>query len=155
VIDSHCPAGQGCQEETGDSYCTKLCMVDDECPVQETCVGSVPGTSNEAKCKDVGEHGLNGVCDLYNGDFGPVTCFTPAGGECLVDGDCEAGEGCKFEVGDSYCTKLCADDLECATQKLCIGGGASVDPECKEIGNHGVSGVCDLYNGDFGPNTCK
>jgi hypothetical protein len=79
-----------------------------------------------------------------------------SGGGCRTDNDCPAGQGCKTETVDSYCAPLCTDPSTCPTQSQCNGSTDLPQKECKEVGSPtGGMGVCDLYNGAYGPNTCR
>jgi hypothetical protein len=74
---------------------------------------------------------------------------------CSTDKDCPSGQGCKTETSDSYCAPLCSVTGDCPTQSQCRGSTDAPKPECKEVGQHtGSKGVCDLYNGPYGPHTC-
>lgn len=86
---------------------------------------------------------------------------------CTADGDCPAGQGCHLQVPtDGYCTPLCtcSDDttscsndvaVDCPVQNQCKGSTDAPKPECKEVGAHAGKGVCDLFNGAYGPKTCN
>jgi hypothetical protein len=88
-----------------------------------------------------------------------MACGCGSGGtteSCHVDGDCQRGQGCKTESGDNYCAPLCSDDSQCPMQKQCAGQTDQPTQECKEVGNHtDGNGVCDVYNGSYGPKTCR
>lgn len=75
---------------------------------------------------------------------------------CSKETDCPSGQGCKTESNDGYCAPLCKAASSCPTQQQCIGSTDAPKPECKEVGSHtGGNGVCDLYNGSYGPRTCS
>jgi hypothetical protein len=78
---------------------------------------------------------------------------------CNTDADCPDGEGCDTEGGsnkiDGYCTTLCSTDDACPSQWLC-GKRGTDPPSCDEVGSHrDRKGICDLYDGAYGPNTCE
>ncbi len=127
-------------------------------------VGCGDSTSN-AGGSNAGGSPITGGSENNGGAGGsPATGGAPATGGsagtggapamCNVDADCGDNQGCKLETGDNYCTQLCTTDAECPPQQQCAGAGPDFNPHCKEIGQHGASGVCDLYNGSYGPNTC-
>lgn len=74
---------------------------------------------------------------------------------CSSDDDCGLGMGCDLDdPDDGYCAKLCLEDTDCPSQQSCgdpVSGG-----ECDDVGNHHKGrGVCDLYDGKYGPNSCR
>jgi hypothetical protein len=151
--DPDCAPGEGCL----DGYCAPLCDTDGTCPQKYDCEKKV--TQSDTDCKEVGLHNGRGVCELYDHvDICRGGGGTGGGssGTCTVDGDCAGGQGCKIESnGDNYCSPLCTSDVQCSAQKACVGGTSDPAAQCDDIGQHGSSGVCDLYNGPYGPNTCK
>jgi hypothetical protein len=86
---------------------------------------------------------------------------------CSSDGDCPNGQGCHLQVPtDGYCTPLCTCSdgttscdndvaVDCPVQNQCKGSTDAPKPECKEVGKHEGKGVCDLFNGAYGPKTCN
>jgi hypothetical protein len=92
---------------------------------------------------------LTAACSSSNSGSGPIE-------SCTKDADCPSGQACKPETGDPYCAPLCTSDGACPTQQQCTGSTDLPKQECKEIGSHaGGSGVCDLFNGSYGPVTCS
>jgi hypothetical protein len=76
---------------------------------------------------------------------------------CSQDSDCQAGEVCdEDDSDDSYCTQECAIDSDCSPQVDCPGL-QDVAPSCQfESQNESHSrGVCDLFQGHNGPNSCR
>src|SRR5262249_16509426 len=80
-----------------------------------------------------------------------------SGDPCEKDSDCSSGEGCDTEGGsnpDSYCALLCFSDDDCPYQYLC-GERGTDKPQSDEVGDDpGGAGICDIYDGANGPNTC-
>lgn len=89
------------------------------------------------------------------------TAFAKSDGNwqsCTTDGDCSAGEGCDTEDGelaDGYCTPLCDEDAGCPTGYDCPSGAKNQPGECDERGDHAGRGICDQFDGVYGPTTCS
>jgi hypothetical protein len=78
---------------------------------------------------------------------------------CLSDAECGSGQGClTVSSSEKYCAPLCLDGAGCPAKMQCPLYDlllSSEAPTCVELGVHqGDSGVCDLYEGNFGPITC-
>lgn len=163
TADSQCPTGQGCDTEGGTlspGYCTPLCDTDNDCPMGFDCPS---GTKNQpGECDELGAHSGRGVCDQFDGKYGPSTCKGGGGGSgslspCSSDSQCPTGEGCDTEGGQlspGYCTPLCDTDTQCPTGFACPGTIPGQPGECDEKGSHSGRGICDQYDGVNGPGTC-
>jgi hypothetical protein len=125
----------------------------------ETCQEN-PGKGNdcctdEALCTDDGLPG-HGTCHCpdtlpdycANND----SCYSPAEGECCIDGDCETGEICNNQ---NTCVPEC--DPPCDPGEICNNG--ICEPECEnnddcDPGEICNNGICEPDCGEFGEPCC-
>ncbi len=78
---------------------------------------------------------------------------------CATDADCGSGRGClTVSASEKYCAPLCQsgagcpNKMECPLYDLLLSSQA---PTCVESGAHeGGAGVCQLYEGNYGPTSC-
>ena len=78
---------------------TPACFVDDDCAINESCEGAVPG-----------------ACSV-------------SGGECLIDADCPEGEVCEGAVAGTCQPIPCTSDADCPEGTVCdVEGGFCVIP---------------------------
>ena len=93
-------------------------------------------------------------CSSSDGESGVQGSFQ----SCVVDDDCPSGMGCESEGGssaDGYCSPLCTSDGSCPVGYDCPGAAKNQPGECDEVGDHRDGmGVCDQFDGVYGPNTC-
>ncbi|MBK8997061.1 MAG: hypothetical protein IPM35_15115 [Myxococcales bacterium] len=167
TADSQCPTGQGCDTEGGSlspGYCTPLCDSDNQCPMGFDCPSGVKNQPGE--CDDIGSHSGRGICDQFDGPYGPTTCTGNGSGgsggggghaPCSSDSQCPTGQGCDTEGGQlspGYCTPLCDTDGQCPSGFDCPGMIPGQPGECDELGSHSGRGICDQFDGVNGPTTC-
>lgn len=75
---------------------------------------------------------------------------------CGADADCDPGQGCHSGPNERYCAPLCVQSTACPQPQACEGAARRTDAQCQDVGIHGNGqGVCDLYNGSYGPSTCQ
>ncbi len=141
--DSPCPAGQSCDELSGD--CQPSCAGDADCGN-----ALVPGRCVGGRCV------IEGDCDPSTGEgcVDPEQCFLASAdgedGVCLQDCDpvepeCAAG-GCGLFGGSGFCIELgaVAGGELCESSVECVSGACVSVPE----GNARCFGPCDAEAAD-------
>jgi hypothetical protein len=77
---------------------------------------------------------------------------------CQLDLECPDGQGCEVAQGsttDGYCTPLCLVPSSCPDTNPCPTSQSLNKKNCYEQRFHrGAKGVCELFSGAYGPNTC-
>ena len=153
--------------KTGEKICSRVCEIDDDCPIHFECVNISDEVGVPAQC-------LPKIDASSNGDLRTCTnnatlecvkakecsvgescvnneCVRPGqtdGGGCATDSECAEGESCR----GSSCVPQ--SDIECVTQNDCSSGEICIDGACaqekiscvfnSECGDNGkcVDGTC-------------
>src|SRR5262245_12739482 len=82
-------------------------------------------------------------------------CGSSKPSRCRSDADCPTNQGCNLaDLSDGYCAPLCTVLGDCPP-KLTCPEMPPLSPDCDEQGQHrDGKGVCQLYAGSHGPNSC-
>ncbi len=106
--------------KTGEKICSRVCELDDDCPIGFECVNISDEVGVPAQCLP--------KIDPANGDL--RTCTNNASLECVKAKECGVGESCVNNVctrpgtstgSGSGSTDVCSSDSDCAAGESCRG----------------------------------
>jgi hypothetical protein len=110
--DADCPGGQVCdQDDTEDSYCTPRCTDDESCPTQVGCPSLSP-VGKQCWIEQQLEAEERGVCDQFQGYYGPNSCRAAEADEnaCIPNGN---ACGPSDSYVDACCSGYCGETGTC------------------------------------------
>lgn len=141
--------------KTGEKICSRVCELDDDCPIGFECVNvsqevGVPAqclpkagedgertcTNNaELECVKANECGVGESC--VNNE-----CVSPTGAECRSDSECDGGEVCQSYRCVDAGTPECVDRNDCAANEICIDGECTTQNDSCVFNSECDDGKC-------------
>lgn len=124
--------------KTGEKICSRVCELDDDCPINFECVNISDEVGVPAQC-------LPKIDSANNGDL--RTCTNNAGLECVKAKECGVGESCvnnECTAPGQGGTGGCSSDAQCASGETCRGATcvAESQEECVSRSDCSSGEVC-------------